>query len=202
MRIGGMLAWQVAVLGLLAATPARADDMEKAKTIAASICVACHGVDGNSVIPNFPKLAGHHPDYIVRQLKEFIAGRRKSDIMVPIVTMVDPNDFKALGDYYGAQKPTPGTVTDAKAAERGKKLYMDGDEDRGVPACSGCHKDDASGNKRFPRLAGQHKEYLITEMNNFKTGVRNSETGRVMREVAKRMSDEEIGAVAEFLTGM
>lgn len=199
---GKMRIWMAAALGFLVAGPACGDDMQKGKTIAATVCVTCHGADGNSTNPAFPKLAGHHPDYIVRQLKEFIAGRRKSDIMVPVVTAIDPGDFDALGAYFGAQKPTPGVVHDEKAAAAGKKLYFDGDEERGIPACSGCHKDDAAGNKRFPRLAGQHREYLITEMINFRTGIRNPETGRVMLEVAKRLTDDEIKAVAEFLAGL
>ena len=201
-RRGRRLAWQAAALGLLVAGPALGDELDKARTIAATLCVACHGADGNSVAPTFPKLAGNNPDYLARQLGEFIAGRRKSEIMVPIVTTLDPDDFKALGEYFGTQKPSPGVAGDAKAAARGKKLYADGDEDRALPACSGCHKDDASGNKRFPRLAGQHRDYLVAEMNNFKTGVRNTKGGGVMREVAKRMTDDEIAVVAEYLAGL
>lgn len=195
------LAWQAA-LGFLVAGPAFGDDMERAKTIATTVCQACHGADGNSVAPNFPKLAGNHAEYLTRQLSEFIAGRRPSDIMVPIVTTLDPVDFNALGEYFGAQKPSPGVPGDPAAMERGKKLYADGDEDRALPACSGCHKDDASGNKRFPRLAGQYREYLIAEMTKFKDGSRNTSGGRVMREVAKRMSDDEIAVVAEYLAGL
>ncbi|OHC62972.1 MAG: hypothetical protein A2045_15775 [Rhodocyclales bacterium GWA2_65_20] len=189
-------------MGLLVAGPACGDDMEKARTIAATVCVKCHGADGNSTDPAYPKLAGHHPNYIVGQLNEFIAGRRKSDIMVPIVTALDPGDFKALGAYFGAQKPTSGTVLDKKAAEEGKRLYLDGNEEKGIPACAGCHQEDAGGTKRFPRLAGQHREYLIREMGNFKNEIRMTKTGRFMREVAKRMTDQEIKAVAEFLAGL
>ena len=190
------------MLVLALAGTASADEAERAKTIVASVCSACHGMDGNSTIPNYPKLAGRHPDYLVREMKEFISGARKSDIMSPILATLDPDDFKALGAYFGAQKPTSGQVLDRKAAEIGRKLYLDGNEEKGVPACAGCHDADGSGNKRFPRLAGQHREYLIEQMQNFKNDVRNHAAARLMREVAKRLSDDEIKAVAEFLAAL
>jgi cytochrome c553 len=194
--------YAAAMLGIVFSASALADDAEKAKTIVAGVCSACHGMDGNSTLPNYPKLAGRHPEYLVREMKEFISGTRKSDIMSPILATLDPDDFKALGAYFGAQKPTSGQVLDPKAAAIGRKLYLDGDEDKGVPACAGCHDADGSGNKRFPRLAGQHREYLIEQMHNFKNDVRNYAAARLMREVAKRLSDDEIKAVAEFLAGL
>lgn len=189
------------IFGLLLSGAAWADDADKAKAIVASICANCHGMDGNSAAPNFPKLAGRHPDYLVRELKEFISGKRKSEIMAPIAAALDPDDFKALGAYFGAQKPTSGQVLDQQAAASGKKLYQDGNEEKGIPACAGCHEPDGSGNKRFPRLAGQHREYLIEQMFNFKKDVRNDNSSRLMREVAKLLSDDDIKSVAEFLTG-
>lgn len=192
----------VAMLCIILSGSALADDAERAKAIVASVCSACHGMDGNSTVPNYPKLAGRHPEYLVREMKEFISGSRKSDIMAPIISKLEPDDLKALGVYFGAQKPTSGQVLDEKAAAIGKKLYLDGDEEKGVPACAGCHDVDGSGNKRFPRLAGQHREYLIEQMHNFKNDVRNYAAARLMREVAKRLSDDEIKAVAEFLAGL
>lgn len=190
----------MAALSFLPAAPAFGDSADRAKAIVTATCAACHGMDGNSVVPTFPKLAGRHPEYIVRELNEFISGKRKSDIMAPITAALDPDDFKPLGAYFGGQTPTKGTVSDAKAAEAGKKLYLEGNEQSGVPACEGCHGTDAQGGKRFPRLAGQHREYLIEQIYNFRTNVRNAT--RVMREVSTRMTDAEIKAVAEFLTGL
>ena len=199
----GSIRWRVAaLLGLLFSGPLLAGDAEKAKSIVANVCSTCHGMDGNSTVPNYPKLAGRHPEYLVRELKEFISGTRKSAIMTPIAAALDPDDLKALGEYFGAQKPTSGQVLDQKAAASGMKFYQDGDEERGVPACAGCHSSDGAGSKRFPRLAGQHREYLIEQMYNFKNDVRNYGAARLMREVAKRMSDDEIKAVAEYLTGL
>jgi cytochrome c553 len=188
-------------LGLLLGGAAWADDAEKAKSVVATVCAACHGMDGNSTIPNIPKLAGRHPEYLIRELKEFVSGKRKSAIMAPIAAAIEPDDIKELAAYFGAQKPSSGQVLDAQAAASGKKLYQEGNEEKGLPACAGCHEADGSGNKRFPRLAGQHREYLIEQMFNFKKDVRNDSASRLMREVAKLLSDDEIKSVAEFLTG-
>jgi cytochrome c553 len=190
------------MLVLLAGGPALAGDAEKAKTIVTEVCAACHGMDGNSTIPIFPKLAGRHPEYLVRELTQFVSSYRKNDIMTPIAAALNPDDFKALGEYFGAQKPTSGEVLDKKAAAIGMKLYQDGDEEKGVPSCAGCHSTDGAGSKRFPRLAGQHREYLIEQMYNFRTDKRNYGAARLMRDVSKRMSDDEIRAVAEYLTGL
>ncbi len=181
--------------------PAAADP-EKAKAIVAATCSSCHGIDGNSTVPNYPKLAGRHPEHVARELQEFVAKKRKSHVMEPIAEQLDAADFKAIGEYFAAQTPTSEPVRDPLAAEAGKKLYMDGDEERGVPACAGCHVFDGTGNKRFPRLAGQHREYLIAEMHKFRKDERNNVASRLMREVAKRLTDDEIKAVAEYLTGL
>jgi cytochrome c553 len=191
-----------AMLGLIFSGPALSGDAEKAAKIVTDVCSACHGMDGNSTVPTFPKLAGRHPEYLVRELKQFVSGYRKSEIMAPIATALDPDDFKALGEYFGAQKPSSNPVLDQAAAAIGRKLYLDGDEEKGLPSCAGCHSSDGVGRSRFPRLAGQHKEYLIEQMYNFKNDVRNYGAARFMREVTKRMSDDEIKAVAEFLSGL
>lgn len=192
--------WRMAALAYLLAGPAFGDDADRARSIVTATCAACHGMDGNSVVPAFPKLAGRHPEYIVGELNKFVSGKRKSDIMAPITAGLDPDDFKPLGAYFGSQIATRGTVSDASAAEAGRKLYLEGNEQSGVPACEGCHGTDAQGGKRFPRLAGQHREYLIEQIYKFRTNARNAT--RVMREVSTRMTDAEIKAVAEFLTGL
>lgn len=200
-RRHGSAAWIVAALGLTLATPASGDDA-KARQIAANVCAACHGLDGNSTIPTYPKLAGRHPDYLARELNHFLSGKRKSDIMAPIAAALDPDDIEALAEYFGAQKPSAGVVLDPVASAAGRRLYEDGNEQTGVPACGGCHGADASGNKRFPRLAGQHREYLLQQLYNFRNDLRNHDAARFMRAVAKRMSEDEIKAVVEYLAGL
>jgi cytochrome c553 len=173
-----------------------------AAEVAATVCAACHGADGNSVAPTFPRLAGLQAEYIAKQLADFRAGRRKSDVMAPLVANLDAGDMPALGAFYAAKKPTPGAVQDQKLAAQGKALFDDGNTATGVPACGGCHLPDGSGNERYPRLAGQFATYTSQQILAFKTGARTNDKGRVMRAVAERMTEAEIAAVAEYLAGL
>lgn len=192
------LAFAAAVFTLFAGS-AGADD---AKTIAGTVCVTCHGENGNCVIPMFPKIAGLSEEYIVKQLRDFMTGRRKSDIMAPIVAQLKPEDVAPLAAYYAAQKPTPGKADDKKMADLGKLIFHDGNEDTGVPACVGCHQPQGVGHNVYPRIGGQHQEYVKQQLKNFAAGDRSNDASRFMRVTAKRMSDEEIQAVAEYLVGI
>lgn len=191
-----------AILLVLAAAAPAAADAERAKELATTVCVACHGVDGNSVAPAFPKLAGLQTEYLAKQLVEYIDGKRTNESMAPIVATLAREDITPLAAYFAAQKPSPGKVEDAKLAEAGRKVYVDGNPDTGVPACMGCHQEDASGNPRFPRLAGQHRDYLLEQMRQFRDGKRTNDRGRVMRSLAARMTDAEMKAVAEYIAGL
>jgi len=190
-----------AILLALAAAPAAAD-AERARELASTLCVACHGVDGNSVSPAFPKLAGLQPEYLAKQLVEYVDGRRTSDSMTPIVASISREDITPLALYFAAQKPSPGQPGDARLAEQGRRLFVDGNPDAGVPACMGCHLEDGSGNPRYPRLAGQHREYVLEQMRQFREGARTNDRGRVMRTLASRMTEAEMKAVAEYIAGM
>lgn len=188
-----------ALAAALAAGPVMADD---AKTIAAGVCVTCHGEGGNSVIPMFPKIAGLPEEYIVKQLRDFMTGRRKSDIMAPIVAQLKPEDVAPLAAYYAGHQATVGKSEDKKAADLGKLIFFDGNEDTGVPACIGCHQPQGAGHGIYPRIGGQHQEYVKQQLKNFAAGDRSNDVSRFMRVTAKRMSDEEIQAVAEYLVGI
>jgi cytochrome c553 len=172
------------------------------KEIATSICFVCHGEGGNSVVPNFPKLAGQHANYLEKQLNEFLSGKRKNEAMAPFLDKFGKGDVAGLAAYYAGQKQTPGVVADAKLAEAGKKVYEDGNTETGVPACMGCHMPKGEGNERYPRLAGQHQAYTQQQMADFKKGVRTNDKAKVMRAVAERMSEEEMLAVSEFIAGL
>jgi cytochrome c553 len=180
----------------LLAGPAAADD---AKTIANTVCVACHGEGGNSVISVFPKIAGLSEEYILKQLRDFTTGRRKSDVMAPIIAQLKPEDFAPLAAYYSAQKPSAGKADNKKVADLGKLLFLDGNEDTGVPACVGCHQPAGAGHNIYPRIGGQHADYVKQQLKNFASGDRSNDPSRFMRVTAKRMTDEEIQAVAEYL---
>jgi cytochrome c553 len=175
---------------------------EDAKTIAATVCVACHGEDGNSAIPMFPKIAGLQESYIVKQLRDFQSGRRKSDIMAPVVAALKQEDFVPLATYYSAQKLKPGDESDKTAAAFGKMVFFDGNEETGVPACVGCHQARGAGFQIYPRIGGQHSTYVVQQLKNFASGERSNDVSRFMRVVAKRMSEEEIQSVAEYLVGL
>ena len=173
-----------------------ADAQETVKTV----CAACHGVDGNSTDPQYPKLAGMDQEYLMRQLKAFAAGKRREETMSAIVAGIDPNDFSKLAGYYGKMKTTPGKVNDPGLAAKGKVLYDDGNTESGVPSCAGCHQPDGQGNARFPRLAGQHQAYVLKQLADYKSGRRA--TDPLMTTVGKRLTADEARALAEYIAGL
>lgn len=190
-----------AILGLLMAGSVVAA-ADRGQELASTVCVACHGVDGNSIAPAFPKLAGLQKEYLAKQLVEYIDGKRKSDVMAPIVADLKRSDVTPLAAYYSLQKPASGNVADAALAERGRTIYVDGNLETGVPACMGCHQEDGSGNPRNPRLAGQHQSYVIDQLRQFRDGTRSNDRARVMRTIASRLDDAEARAVAEYIAGL
>jgi cytochrome c553 len=174
----------------------------------AAACAACHGEDGNSTQPVFPKLAGQPKEYLAKQLNEYVSGKRKNDMMSPLAgnlkpgTRKVPGDVEVLASYYSAQKPTSGAAQDKKLAEEGKKIYFNGNEATDVAVCSACHQQNAEGTRIYPRLAGQHAEYLYQQLKSYGSGERNNDISRVMRVVAKHMTEQEMRAVAEYLSGL
>lgn len=195
----GAPAWRVAALFMLACGVARAADVPQ---LVANVCVACHGAEGNSLVPSFPKLAGLQAEYLSKQLKDYLSGKRKNEVMAPALASMKDDDIPALAAYFARQTATPGKVEDPALASAGKKLYEDGNVEAGVPACAGCHQPKGEGNVRYPRLAGQHQAYTLQQMMDFKTGARANDKGKVMRAVAERMSEQEMKTVSEYLAGL
>jgi cytochrome c553 len=188
-----------ATLWLSMVAPIHAQD---AQTIASTVCVACHGEDGNSMIPMFPKIAGLQESYILKQLRDFQAGRRKSDVMAPVIAGLKLENFAPLAAYFANQKMKAGDDGDKKAAAFGKMIFFDGNEESGVPACVGCHQPQGAGHLIYPRIGGQHVQYVTQQLKNFASGERSNDVSRYMRVVAKRMTDEEIDGVAAYLVGL
>lgn len=184
-------------LGLFLPTPLFATDV---KEIIKTVCAACHGMDGNSTEPANPKLAGMDQEYLLRQLNAFAAGKRHDDTMSGIITTIDSADFTTLAGYFGTQKPAPGQVKNPDLAVKGKLLYLDGNTESGVPACAGCHQPNGYGNARFPRLAGQHQTYVLKQLFDYKSGRRA--TDPLMTTIGKRLTEDEIKAVAEYVAGL
>lgn len=167
-----------------------------------TLCTGCHNEDGNSAVPEFPKLAGLDPVYITKQIHDFKKYKRVSEIMGPMAAQIPDAEIGKLAAYYSKQKRTVGIATDSTLVSKGQLIYDDGIVNSAVPACSGCHGEKGEGTDLFPRLAGQHTVYLMTQMNNFKNMVRNNDARKVMRAVTTRMTDEEMKAVAEYITSL
>lgn len=177
-------------------------DATKGAVTASQICIACHGADGNGLTPpnpDFPKLAGKQPEYLLKQLKDFKSGKRKNEIMSGMVASLTPEDMANLALHFSAQKVAPGTVTDTGLLEFGKKFYTDGNPDQGVPACAGCHQPDGSGTSVYPHLAGQYASYTYQQLKRFASGERDNDKGLVMQSLSMRMSEQEMKAVSEYV---
>lgn len=187
----------MAAPGALAAGDASAGK-EKSST-----CVACHGADGNSANPEWPKLAGQHPDYLVKQLKEFKAGERENQTMAPMAAPLSEQDMQDLAAYYAAQQIKQGEA-DPDLVELGEQIYRGGNKASGVSACMACHGPAGKGNPaaNFPALAGQHATYTEIQLKAFRSGARTNDYGSMMRNVAARMTDAEIKAVASYIQGL
>jgi cytochrome c553 len=197
----------------LAAEPTSATaakpDLAKAKQTADQICAACHGADGNSPSPANPNLAGQQAAYITLQLEHFKSGIRNNPIMAGMVATLTPDDTRALGIYFSQQKPKAAGVKDRELALAGQKLYRGGNLATGLPACAACHSPDGAGiPSRYPRLGGQHADYALAQLKAFKAGERGMDkagkdvNGRVMSQVAARLSDAEMQALVQYTAGL
>ncbi len=164
-------------------------------------CLACHGPAGNSSISQNPKLAAQHEAYIVKQLHDFKGPNRNNAIMTTIAKALSEEDMRNVAAYVSAKKPAPGAAHNKNTVELGKKIYRAGIAEKNVPACAGCHSPNGAGiPAQYPRIAGQHQDYTVTQLSNFRTGTRNNSAQ--MTTIAKRMSDEEMQAVADYVAGM
>ncbi len=196
------------VLASPAAAPAAAPvatkgDATKAQAIVNNVCGACHGADGNSTAANYPNLAGQTPEYINKQLHEFKSGARKNAIMAPNVTQLSAADMLNLAAYFAAQTPKPRLAKDATLVAEGKRIYMGGNAASGVPACASCHGPAGEGIPvQFPRLAGQHGKYVQSQLVGFRSGDRRNDGGKMMQVIARKMTDQEMRAVAEYISGL
>ena len=184
------------------AAPAKAD---LAKGQAAAVtCAACHGGDGNSAIAINPSLAGQHAQYITKQLMNFKSGERNNAIMKGMVAMLATDeDMKNVAAFYAAQKPRPGIARDQALVDAGQKIYRGGDVNAGIPACASCHSPSGAGiPAQYPRLAGQMKEYTLAQLKAFKAGERANDNAAMMRTIAGRLSDKQMEALAEYVSGL
>ena len=183
------------------AAPTAKADPAKGKVLAEQVCAACHGADGNSVAAANPSLAGQHADYIVKQLTEFKSGARKNPIMMGMAAPLSPEDMKNVGAYFSEQKIKPRDAADKKLLPEGQKIFKGGVASTKIPACMACHGPNGAGiPAQYPRLGGQHAGYIVAQMTAFRSGERANNT--VMRDIALKMTDAQIKAVAEYISGL
>ena len=190
-----------AALLLGASLGATADDAKRAEEIVQGKCFVCHGADGESSSPVFPRLAGQHARYVERQLADYKAGRRKSSAMQPMVEDLSPEDFKALGLYFESRKPQAHAVADPELAQVGHFVFARGNPFSGVAACSSCHGPTGAGTETLPRLAGQHAQYTENQLKAFNKRERTNDNA-VMHAIASKLSELELKAVSAYISGL
>ena len=194
-----------AELAKLQAVPTRPGDA-KAGQAKAGACAACHGMDGNSSEPQYPKLAGQNESYIVRQLMNFKSGSRVNAIMQGMAAPLSPQDMHDIGAYFASQKSLPG-VTDDALAGPGGKLFREGNPERQIPACMSCHGPDGHGNPGavYPQLAGQHADYVQKQLQAWHDGDNSwgsDPHAQIMPAIAQRLTSADIAAVASYVEGL
>jgi len=203
---------QMIVLGtslfMLASAAGHSADIDPAlksaaQHVAVTTCATCHGPQGRSSAPKFPVLAGQHANYLVAQMKAFKAQTRGDPdalgYMWGMAAPLDDEMIAALADYYSAQTPARGRADDAAAIARGADIFTNGVAATGIPPCASCHGANAAGTDDFPRLAGQHAQYLLKQLRSFQSNLRNV---AVMHGVTQELKTPELTAVAAYLQSL
>ncbi len=191
-----------------AAKAAPKGDATRGQAIATTVCAACHGADGNSQLAVNPKLAGQHPEYLFKQMKNFKAAdgkpaERNSAIMNGMIAAFDDGQMRDLAAYFGSQVQTGDVAKNRETVELGQKLYRSGDLAKGLPACAACHGPAGAGlPAQYPRIGGQFAEYTEAQLKSFRDGVRANDPNKMMRMVAIKMTDAEIKAVSDYIAGL
>jgi cytochrome c553 len=176
-------------------------DLGKGGAISAQVCAACHTADGSRGSPANPIIAGQHAEYLVKQLVEFKATKRKSPVMNGMAAPLSEEDIRNVSAFYAAKSAKPGFAKSKDTVALGEKIYRGGIAERNVPACAGCHGPTGSGlPAQYPRLGGQHGDYVEAQMVAFRSGARANSPQMVA--VAAKMNDKEIKAVSDYIAGL
>ncbi|MGM0553364.1 MAG: c-type cytochrome [Pseudomonadota bacterium] len=187
---------------LLPLSAAQAGDPQRGQEISQA-CAACHQADGNSTNPEWPKLAGQHPKYTVKQLQDYKSARRENNLMAGQVADLDEQDMHDLAAYFAEQEKSSATA-DETVVERGEQIYRGGIPSQDVAACVACHGPNGKGNPEamFPTVAGQHAQYSADQLRYFRSGERANDNGSMMRTIAQNLSDADIEAVSQYMAGL
>jgi len=166
-------------------------------------CAACHGGDGNSANPIWPKIAGQHAKYMVKQLQNFKSGKRDNPTMAGMTAALSEQDMQDLAAYYSGQKVSTGSA-DPELVTIGEKIYRGGNAENGLAACVGCHGPSGLGNPEanFPSLGGQHSAYTVNQLKAFRDGQRRNDPVTMMRDISAKMTEREMRAVASYIQGL
>ena len=170
----------------------------------AALCASCHGPAGNSVNPEWPKLAGQHAKYTAKQVRDFKAGETRSDVlMAPMIAALSDQDIEDIAAYYAEQSSTGGYASEEMHA-LGERLYRGGNNESGVPACIACHGPRGFGNgpAGFPRVAGQHATYTAKQLEDWRTGHRANDPSGMMADAVRYLTPTEAKAVSEYIAGL
>jgi cytochrome c553 len=184
-----------------AETTPSAPEPAKGAAISASVCAACHTNDGSRGSAANPIIQGQHPDYLVKQLTEFKVGKRDNPVMKAMAASLSDADMKNVAAFYAGKQPKPGFAKNKDLVSIGEKIYRGGMADRSVPACSGCHGPSGAGiPAQYPRLAGQHADYVEAQLVAFRGGVRRNNPA--MATIAAKLNDREIKALSDYVAGL
>lgn len=205
-RVIGVVAVAVVSLAACGSAWAAKGDPAAGKEKSA-LCHGCHGEKGISVAPNFPNLAGQYSGYIKKQIRDFQAGKRNDDTMGPMAaTVTEAQDLEDIAAYFMSQPQMKGSAAKGAKADKGKQIFTDGNLEKGVYGCKNCHGETGKGksadNHLFPVIGGQNKEYLVKQLQDLKAGRRSNDPAGMMADIAKGLSDDEIDAVSEYISGL
>jgi cytochrome c553 len=176
-------------------------DVAKGQAISTQVCAACHTNDGSRGSPANPILQGQHPEYLVKQLTEFKSGKRNNPVMKGFASTLSEEDMKNVAAFYAGKQAKPGFAKNKDLVALGENIYRGGIPEKQVPACAGCHSPNGAGiPAQFPRLSGQHADYVEAQMTAFRAGTRAN--GPMMMTIAAKMSDKEIKAVSDYVAGL
>ena len=178
-------------------------ELEQAKKIVTNLCIACHGIDGNSPLPANPNLSGQHAGYITKQLMQFKNGERDNAVMKGMVENLTEQDMINLGSYFEQQKQNLLFAKSNGENSLGEKIYRAGVATKGLPACASCHGPAGHGiPDLYPRLNSQHAAYTISQLNAFRLETRMNDNAMMMRTIAQKLTDKEMNAVADYIQGL
>ncbi|HQR59213.1 MAG TPA: c-type cytochrome [Azonexus sp.] len=178
-----------------------AAQMQRGEELVMGRCFLCHGATGDSSSPLYPKLAGQNSEYMLKQLRNFKRGERESSDMRKVVADMDENDMQSVAFFFSRQQPSRGNSAYAEMRALGEKLFSQGDPARGLKPCRECHGDNGAGSATLPRIAGQHTLYIETQLTLFEERKRTNDNAQ-MQDVAKRLTTDEVRAVAEYLRSL